>query len=63
MERITKLLDKNVYIPVKITISMRKKQQCAGVLGPFLALQQFLSVLVTLAQFVALSMPSLRNHY
>ena len=36
-------------IPVKITISIREKQWCAGVLGPFLALQQFLPILVTLA--------------
>ena len=40
-------------IPVEITISIREKQWCAGVLGPFLALQQFLPILVTLAQFVA----------
>ena len=40
-------------IPVKITISIREKQWCAGILGPFLALQQFLPILVTLAQFVA----------
>ena len=36
-------------IPVKITITIREKQWCAGVLGPFLALQQFLPILVTLA--------------
>ena len=40
-------------IPVKITITIREKQWCVGVLGPFLALQQFLPILVTLAQFVA----------
>ena len=33
-----------------------KKQWRAGVFGPFLVLQQFLAILVTLAQFVALSM-------
>ena len=53
MERITKLLDMKERIPVKITITIREKQWCAGVLGPFLALQQFLPILVTLAQFEA----------
>ena len=36
-------------IPVEITISNRQKQWCAGVLGSFLARQQFLPILVTLA--------------
>ena len=40
-------------IPVKKTISIREKQWCMDVLGPFLALQQFLPILVTLVQFVA----------
>ena len=53
MERITKLLDMKERIPVKITITIREKQWWAGVLGPFLALQQFLPILVTLAQFEA----------
>ena len=53
MERITKLLDMKERIPVKITITISEKLWCAGVLGPFLALQQFLPILVTLAQFVA----------
>ena len=39
-------------IPVKITISIRKKQWYADVLGPFLALEQFLPVLIT--QFSAI---------
>ena len=34
-------------IPVTITISIRKKQWCADVLDLFLALEQFLPVLVT----------------
>ena len=35
MERITKFTEQE-RIPVKITISIREKQWCAGVLGPFL---------------------------
>ena len=50
MERITKFTEQE-RIPVKITISIREKQWCAGVLGPFLALQQFLPILVTLANW------------
>ena len=52
MERITKFTEQE-RIPVKITISIREKQWCAGVFGPFLALQQLLPIFVTLAQFVA----------
>ena len=44
-------------IPVETTISIRGKQWCAGVLGPFLALQQFLPVLVTLANLWHLILP------
>ena len=36
-------------IPVEITISIRQKQWCSGVLGSFLARQQFLPILVSLA--------------